>query len=541
MGVISAQSSGFNTPAEVYDAMTQEEEVMTAEQEARIRAEIEAYIKAQQQAQQASSSTARSDLDEAHIQSLPSGVEIYRMATGESGDEMPPLVDIEEGEEEEDLEDDPELIQADDDDATKTPAQPRKHKETIDYSTKLTKWQDKSVQEDDIRFQLFLRGIELAPEQEEEIAKLKIKEKGRNQTRKDYLINYVDRLLQKGKWTDQVNDQLLQKRMGEWREMKKGKGKSSSSSGGIGGAIASGAKAVGGAVLDAGKEVAKDALISGAKFNLNNYINVKTTPNILKETMTHRLKILPERQKRTQQGILLDDIDFDDFDLSKYDRKEILMNKPEKGTQTDIFESKTSTEKSESMKSIEKEYTQGEEAENEPTQDKEPEREEPQRERGKSMLRSLYDNLFGEDDASASSRQSLDEFGEEREEMRNRREQIEEEEKAQIEVSRSISSDEYLPMNVKKSYEPSSSSSSSSSRRSSTSRSALLPIEEEALSEFVQSSPPISVQSSSPSNRTIEYVEESPVQSVLSSRRSQETIEYIRSRSSRGSVQSISS
>ena len=161
--------------------------------------------------------------------------------------------------------DDPELIPADADESTKAPNQPRKHKETIDYSTKITKWQDKSVQEEDIRFQLFLRGIELTPEQEEELSKLKVKGKGRNQTRKDYLINYVDRLIQTGKWTDQVNDQLLQKRMVEWREMKKGKGKGSSSSSGIGGAIASGAKAVGGAVLDAGKEAVKEAVVAGAR------------------------------------------------------------------------------------------------------------------------------------------------------------------------------------------------------------------------------------------------------------------------------------
>ena len=161
--------------------------------------------------------------------------------------------------------DDPELIPADVDESTKAPAQARRHKETIDYSTKLTKWQDKSVQEEDIRFQLFLRGIELTPEQEEEMAKLKVKGKGRNQTRKDYLINYVDRLIQTGKWTDQVNDQLLQKRMVEWREMKKGKGKGGSSSSGIGGAIASGAKAVGGAVLDAGKEAVKEAVVAGAR------------------------------------------------------------------------------------------------------------------------------------------------------------------------------------------------------------------------------------------------------------------------------------
>ena len=93
---------------------------------------------------------------------------------------------------------------------------------------------------------VFLRGIELTPEQEEEIAKLKVKGKGRNQTRKDYLINYVDRLIQTGKWTDQVNDQLLQKRMVEWREMKKGKGKGSASS-------------------SSGVDTLKDIAISGAK------------------------------------------------------------------------------------------------------------------------------------------------------------------------------------------------------------------------------------------------------------------------------------
>ena len=80
-----------------------------------------------------------------------------------------------------------------------------------------------------------------------------------------------------------------------------------------------------------------------------------TYEEILKEAMTHRLKILPERQRRTQQGILLDDVGFDDFDLGKHDRKEILINNPEKGTQTDLFDKMYSTETSESMKSIDKE------------------------------------------------------------------------------------------------------------------------------------------------------------------------------------------
>ena len=254
-----------------------------------------------------------------------------------------------------------------------------------------------------------------------------------------------------------------------------------------------------------------------------------TFEQIEKEARTHRLKILPERQKRTQQGILLDDVNFDDFDLSRYDRKEILMNNPDKGTQTDLFETKTSSEKSESIKSLGDETFKSEETENEPMQEQERQREQQERERGKSIMRRMYDAIFADD-----------EYREEREELlRNRRaqteEEIEEEEDASAEASRSIRDDEDdLPVNVKKSFEAS--SSSSGSRRSSTNRSALLPIEEEALSEHIQSSPPVSVQSSIPSNRTIEYVEsQTPAQSVISSRRSQETIEYIRSRSSRGS------
>ena len=254
-GAMPIVSAGFQTPWEVYEAMDDGDE-MTSEEMTRIRTEMERYLQRQREAQQASTTSARTDLDVAHRQSLPVGVM----------DDMPPLVNKEEGEEEEYFDDDPGLIPADDDETTKAPAQARKHKETIDYSTKITKWQDKSVQEDDIRFQLFLRGIELTPEQEEEISKLKVKGKGRNQTRKNYLIHYVDRLIQTGKWTDQVNDQLVQKRMVEWREMKKGKGKgSSSSSGGIGSAIASGAKEIGGAVLEAGKEAVKEAVVAGAR------------------------------------------------------------------------------------------------------------------------------------------------------------------------------------------------------------------------------------------------------------------------------------
>ena len=65
-----------------------------------------------------------------------------------------------------------------------------------------------------------------------------------------------------------------------------------------------------------------------------------TFEQIEREARTHRLRILPEKQRRSQQGILLDDVDFDDFDLNNYDRKNILTNdndNPNKGTQTDMM------------------------------------------------------------------------------------------------------------------------------------------------------------------------------------------------------------
>ena len=67
------------------------------------------------------------------------------------------------------------------------------------------------------------------------------------------MINYIDRLIQTGKWTDQVNDQLVQKRMVEWREMKKGKGK------GSGGAIVPSQQA------SSSSSTLKDIAVSGAK------------------------------------------------------------------------------------------------------------------------------------------------------------------------------------------------------------------------------------------------------------------------------------
>ena len=248
MGVLSY---GGKTPLGAYNAdgfetPDSDDYRMTAEQINRIRAELEAGERRQREAQQASSSSARSDLSDATSQSLPAGIPIHSMATDE---DLPPLETPTEVAEEEEEEEE-------DDDETQVPQQSRKHKETIDCNQNIDRWRQKDISVDDILYQLHLRGIKLTEEQEEEMGKLKIKGKGKSPTTKDYLTNYVERLIQTGKWTDEVNDQLLRSRQEERTQMKKGKGK---------GVIRKAFESVGSSLLEAGKEVAKDALIAGAQ------------------------------------------------------------------------------------------------------------------------------------------------------------------------------------------------------------------------------------------------------------------------------------
>ena len=72
-----------------------------------------------------------------------------------------------------------------------------------------------------------------------------------------------------------------------------------------------------------------------------------TFEQIEREARTSRLKILPERQKRTQQGILIDDVNFDDFDLDKYN-----IRNPNKATQTDMFNEPSNYSSASSNRSV---------------------------------------------------------------------------------------------------------------------------------------------------------------------------------------------
>ena len=72
-----------------------------------------------------------------------------------------------------------------------------------------------------------------------------------------------------------------------------------------------------------------------------------TYEEMLREAKTRRLKIQPERERRTQQGMLLENVDFDEFDLSRYD-----IRNPNKATQTDIFDDNSNYSSATSNRSI---------------------------------------------------------------------------------------------------------------------------------------------------------------------------------------------
>ena len=164
--------------------------------------------------------------------------EVYSMATAQSSDdEMPPLEPIMTEDEavkriqgaqrglmtrnEERRE---QTRDSADSSSTVQQRQTRTHKETIDYSTDINHWKGSTVKEEDILFQLHLRGAGLTEEQEQQYSNTKKKGKGKKETGRTYLVGLVEKRINSGKWTTKVNDELLRKRMEDWRGMK-GKGK----------------------------------------------------------------------------------------------------------------------------------------------------------------------------------------------------------------------------------------------------------------------------------------------------------------------------
>ena len=95
-GMMNLRAMGFETPEVIEDDFvyeTMDGDELTVEEATKIRAEMERYIQRQQETQEETASSVASDLEEAHRQTLPIGVELHRMDTGGT-DDLPPLIDI---------------------------------------------------------------------------------------------------------------------------------------------------------------------------------------------------------------------------------------------------------------------------------------------------------------------------------------------------------------------------------------------------------------------------------------------------------------
>ena len=95
-GIMNLRAMGFETPEineEYFVYETLDGDELSVEEAVKIRAEMERYTQRQAEAQQETASSAKSDLDEAHRQSIPAGVDMFRKDTGGS-DDLPPLIDI---------------------------------------------------------------------------------------------------------------------------------------------------------------------------------------------------------------------------------------------------------------------------------------------------------------------------------------------------------------------------------------------------------------------------------------------------------------
>ena len=209
MGVLSY---GGRTPIGAYNADGFEtpgsnDYQMSIEQIDRIRAELDRHKQQRQQAQTSAISGTRSNLDEAHSQSLPVGINVE-----DSESDMPPLEPIQQEESEE------ELIPAED-------TRPNPYQRGLLYwNNDIEKMKtNQKINYDDLLFQLHIRG-QLTDKMQTDVDNLPDE-----LSKKLYLLRIVENLIgtepEDNEWQTMVNDELLRKRIKEWRDRGKTKGR----------------------------------------------------------------------------------------------------------------------------------------------------------------------------------------------------------------------------------------------------------------------------------------------------------------------------
>ena len=248
-GVLAVGSSGFNTPFEVELLDGQE---LSTDEITRIEAEMEAHNQRMKEARERAVSSASSDLADVHSQSLPAGVPVHSMASDVASDTMPDLEPVDGADEESQEEDGGNLM--------------NKVGLVGDFNPD-NLLDNQNIKSTGLMFQLFVRDL-LSDEMIDLVDRLPTEQK-----KKQYLVSSIEGLKETAEWQQSgFAGKTVKTEAKKFREMRRNMRKkpthqesASSSSGGIGSAITSGAKAVGGAILEAGKEAVKDAVIAGAQ------------------------------------------------------------------------------------------------------------------------------------------------------------------------------------------------------------------------------------------------------------------------------------
>ena len=226
----SPDTSGFDTPRS--DVMTLRE------------AELTGRIQALRQQEEAR----RREVAERHGRTVSSGIQTIEQFIS-TPSQMPS--EAPEPSPTEEFDEDEELIPAS---GSRAPS----HKTTIVYNTNMAFWKRKDVRLEDLMFQLYVRGRELSDEEEQAMGTLPSKGKGRGGgssfTKKDFILELIQEMINDGSWDRRVEEELLKSRIDAYFSRSKASGK---------GLVRRAFDAVGEAVIEGGKEAVKGAVVRG--------------------------------------------------------------------------------------------------------------------------------------------------------------------------------------------------------------------------------------------------------------------------------------
>ena len=102
--------------------------------------------------------------------------------------------------------------------AREEPKSKTKLMERISYSTNISRWSEKELE-----FQLFIRGTD-PRDPEISLEGLRKKGRGKGLTNRQHLNNLAQEMINDGRWQRRVEEELLKKRISEYKNIQRPRG-----------------------------------------------------------------------------------------------------------------------------------------------------------------------------------------------------------------------------------------------------------------------------------------------------------------------------